>query len=393
MDGAYLLEVVEFLGRWLHVIVAVAWIGSSFYFVWLDDSLEAPADPEVKARGISGALWSVHGGGFYHAQKYPVGPAKMPQHLHWFYWESYSTFLSGFFLLAVLYYGQASSLMVDPSRLALSASQSIGISLAVLVGGWLVYDGLCRLLMARSVLLFGAAYYLFVLAVAWGLLQVFQGRAAYLHVGAMIAATMTANVFFVIIPGQRKVVAAIRAGDAPDPIYGKRGKQRSVHNNYLTLPVLFCMVSNHYSFTYGSAHAWSVLALALLAAVLIRHFFNLRHKGVLAWQWPAAGVGLLLTAFWLAAPALAVPGATAVTLAQVQPVIEARCVPCHAAHPRLIPAPPQGIMFQGEAAIRAQGRLIVEQAGHTRAMPLGNVTGITEDERTLLLQWEAGGYR
>jgi len=393
MDGAYLLEVLGLLGRWLHVIVAIAWIGSSFYFVWLDDSLEPVSDPEAKARGVSGAIWSVHGGGFYHAQKYPVGPARLPEHLHWFYWESYSTILSGFFLLVVLYYAQASSLMVDPGRLALSPGWSVLVSLGVLAGGWVVYDGLCRLLLSRSVLLFGALYYGFVMAVAWGLLQVFPGRAAYLHVGAMMAVTMSANVFFWIIPGQRKVVAAIRAGDPPDPMHGKRGKQRSVHNNYITLPVLFCMISNHYAFTYGSPHAWLILALVLLGAVLIRHFFNLRHKGVLAWQYPAAGVALLLAAFALAAPVRASLSGAAPGLEQVRPVIEARCLPCHAQHPRLIPAPPLGVVLEGDANIRALSRRIVEQAAHTRAMPMGNVTGITEAERKLLLDWEAGGYR
>ena len=393
MDSSYLLEVLGLLGRWLHVIVAIAWIGSSFYFVWLDDSLEPVTDPEAKARGVYGALWSVHGGGFYHAQKYPVGPAQLPPHLHWFYWESYSTFLSGFFLLTILYYAQAPALLIDPSKWPVTPALSIAVSLGVLVGGWLVYDTLCRLLIERSQLLLAAIYYAFVMGVAGGLLAVFPGRAAYLHVGAMLATTMSANVFFWIIPGQRRVVAALRAGAAPNPIEGKRGKQRSVHNNYLTLPVLFCMISNHYAFTYGNAHAWAVLALSLLAAVLIRHFFNLRHKGRVAWQFPVAGVVLLLAAFWLASPATATLFGVAPTVSDVLPVIEARCVPCHAVHPRLIPAPPLGVVLQGEAAIRTNARRIVTQAAHTRAMPMGNVTQITEAERKLLLDWEAGGYR
>lgn len=389
----YLLEVANLLGRWLHVIVAIAWIGSSFYFVWLDNSLEAPPDEAARAAGVSGQLWSVHGGGFYHAQKYPLGPARLPAHLHWFYWESYSTFLSGFFLLGVLYYSQAATMLVDPGRISLAPGQAVGISLAVLVGGWLVYDTLCRLLLRRSVLLFGAVYFTFVLAVAWGLLQVFQGRAAFLHVGAMMAATMSANVFFWIIPGQRKVVAAIRAGEAPDPLHGLRGKQRSVHNNYLTLPVLFCMVSNHYAFTYGSPHAWGVLACMLAGAVAIRHFFNLRHKGRLAWQYPALGIALLLAAFALAAPASVQLSGRAPTLADVRPIVAQRCLPCHAAQPRLLPAPPLGVMLEGDAALRQLGPRVVQQAGHTHAMPMGNVTGITDAERQVLLQWEAGGYR
>ncbi len=393
MDSGYLLEVLGLLGRWLHVIVAIAWIGSSFYFVWLDDSLEPVGEGEAKARGVYGQIWSVHGGGFYHAQKYPLGPAQLPTNLHWFYWESYSTFLSGLFMMSVLYYAQAPAMLADPGKWAATPAQSIGVSLGVLVGGWLVYDALCRLLIQRTVLLFAAVYFAFVLAVAWGLLQVFPGRAAYLHVGAMLATTMSANVFFWIIPGQRKVVASLRAGEPPSPIHGQRGKQRSVHNNYLTLPVLFCMISNHYAFTYGSAQAWPVLALTLLAAVLIRHFFNLRHKGRLAWQFPLTGVALLMTAFWLARPPGLTLGATVPTLAQVQPVLEARCVPCHAAQPRLIPAPPLGVMLDTEAHIRTNAQRVVQQAGYAKAMPMGNVTGITEAERQLLRDWAAGGYR
>jgi uncharacterized membrane protein len=393
MDPGYLLEVLGLLGRWVHVIVAIAWIGSSFYFVWLDDSLEPVTDPEAKARGVYGSLWSVHGGGFYHAQKYPLGPTRLPDTLHWFYWESYSTFLSGFFLLSVLYYAQATALLVDPAKWAVGPAASIAVSLAVLAGGWVFYDLLCRVLIERSQLLLAAIYYLFVMAVAAALLAVFPGRAAYLHVGAMIATTMSANVFFWIIPGQRKVTAALRAGDAPDPVHGKRGKQRSVHNNYLTLPVLFCMISNHYAFTYGSRWAWAILALSLLAAALIRHFFNLRHKGVVAWHFPFVGVGLLLIAFWLASPARATLSGSAPALVEVQGIIDARCVPCHAVHPRLIPAPPLGVVLEGEANIRANARRIVEQAAHTRAMPMGNVTQITDAERQRLLEWEAGGYR
>lgn len=301
MDSAYLIEVGALLLRWLHLIVGIAWIGSSFYFVWLDNSLRPPTDPDHQAKGVGGELWAVHGGGFYNPQKYLVAPKHLPSDLHWFKWESYSTWLTGFFLLGVLYYSQAATYMVDPAKAALAPGQAIGIGVATLVGGWLVYDGLCRLLMQRSLLLFGALYFAFVVAVAFGLTHLLSGRAAFLHVGAMIATTMSANVFFWIIPGQKKTVAAMQRGDTPDPIHGQRAKQRSVHNNYLTLPVLFCMISNHYAFTYSHPQAWAVLALIFLAAVLIRHFFNLRHKGVLAWQYPAAGAALLAGVFiWLA---------------------------------------------------------------------------------------------
>jgi len=276
---AYLIEWGSLLLRWLHLIVGIAWIGSSFYFVWLDNSLKPPVDPALKAKGVGGELWAVHGGGFYNPQKYLVAPAHLPDELHWFKWESYSTWLSGFALVSTLYYFQASTYMVDPSVAAISPATAVAIGLGTLAGGWVVYDVLCRLLINRSQLLFGLIYYSFVVAVAYALTHLLSGRAAFIHVGAMIATTMSGNVFFWIIPGQKRVVAAMQRGEAPDPLDGIRAKQRSYHNNYLTLPVLFCMISNHYAFTYTHAMAWLVLAVILLAAVLIRHFFNLRHKG------------------------------------------------------------------------------------------------------------------
>lgn len=263
MESGYWLEIASLLLRWLHLIVGIAWIGSSFYFVWLDNSLRPPTDPALREKGVGGELWAVHGGGFYNPQKYLVAPKQLPDELHWFKWESYSTWLSGFALISVLYYAQAGSYMIDPAKAALSPGQAVALGLATLAGGWLVYDGLCRLLMRRSILLFAALYFAFVVAVAWGLTHWLSGRAAFIHVGAMLATTMSGNVFFWIIPGQKKTVAAMRRGDAPDPIHGQRAKQRSVHNNYLTLPVLFCMISNHYALTYTHPHAWLVLALGV----------------------------------------------------------------------------------------------------------------------------------
>lgn len=393
MDSAYLIEVGALLLRWLHLIVGIAWIGSSFYFVWLDNSLRPPTDPELQAKGVGGELWAVHGGGFYNPQKYLVAPKHLPSDLHWFKWESYSTWLTGFFLLGVLYYSQAATYMVDPAKAALAPGQAIGIGVATLVGGWLVYDGLCRLLMQRSLLLFGALYFAFVVAVAFGLTHLLSGRAAFLHVGAMIATTMSANVFFWIIPGQKKTVAAMQRGETPDPIHGQRAKQRSVHNNYLTLPVLFCMISNHYAFTYSHPQAWAVLALIFLAAVLIRHFFNLRHKGVLAWQYPAAGAAILAGVFiWLAPAPLAV-AANAPTLAQVEPIITARCAGCHAEHPTLMPAAPAGVLLDTPEHIRTQAPRVIVQAVKLKAMPLGNVTAMTPAERDTLAAWAAGGLK
>lgn len=394
MDAHYLIDVGSLLLRWLHLIVGIAWIGSSFYFVWLDNSLKPPTDPELKAKGVGGELWAVHGGGFYNPQKYAVAPANLPAELHWFKWESYSTWLTGFFLLGVLYYSQAATYMVDPAKAALTPGAAIGVGLATLAGGWLVYDTLCRVLMRRSLLLFAALYFAFVVAVAWGLTHLLSGRAAFLHIGAMIATTMSANVFFWIIPGQKKTVAAMQRGETPDPIHGLRAKQRSVHNNYLTLPVLFCMISNHYAFTYNHAQAWLVLALILLAAVLIRHFFNLRHKGELAWQYPLIG-GLLLagTFAWIAPAPVRQAQADAPTLAAIQPILNARCTACHSVHPTLMPAAPAGVLLDTAEQIRANGPRILAQTVQLKAMPLGNVTAMTEAEREKIAAWAAGGYR
>jgi len=398
MDAAYLIEVGSLLLRWLHVIVGIAWIGASFYFVWLDNSLKAPTDPELTAKGVGGELWAVHGGGFYNPQKYLVAPKNLPDVLHWFKWESYATWITGFFLLGVLYYSQAATYMIDPAKAALTPGAAIGIGCAALVGGWLVYDGLCRLLIKRSLLLFAELYFVFVVAVAWALNHLISGRAAFLHVGAMIATTMSANVFFWIIPGQKKMVAAMQSGQTPDPIHGQRAKQRSVHNNYLTLPVLFCMISNHYAFTYNHSQAWLVLAAIFLAAVLIRHFFNLRHKGQFAWPYPLAAILILLAVFvWLAPVPLAANtlGANGqpVTAAEVQPIIAARCAACHGEKPTLMPAPPAGVVLDSVAHIRTLGPRIIIQAVQLKAMPLGNITKMSDAERETLAAWAAGGFR
>lgn len=399
MDLHYLIDVGSLLLRWLHLIVGIAWIGSSFYFVWLDNTLKPPVDPALKEKGVGGELWAVHGGGFYNPQKYLVAPAHLPSELHWFKWESYSTWITGFFLLGVLYYSQAATYMVDPAKADLSPGAAIGIGLTTLVVGWLVYDTLCRVLMRRSLLLFAALYFVFVVAVAYLLSHLLSGRAAFLHVGAMIATTMSANVFFWIIPGQKTTVAAMQRGETPDPIHGQRAKQRSVHNNYLTLPVLFCMISNHYAFTYNHPQAWLVLALILLAAVLIRHFFNLRHKGVFAWQYPALGGAILLGVFaWLAPAPIARStaendGKPALTAADIQPVLQARCTACHSATPSMMPAAPAGVLLDTTQQIQANGPRILAQTVQLKAMPLGNVTQMTEAERQQIADWAAGGYR
>lgn len=401
MDSAYLLECASLLLRWLHLIVGIAWIGASFYFIWLDNSLKPPTDPALRAKGVGGELWAVHGGGFYNPQKYLGAPPALPDELHWFKWEAYSTWLTGFLLLSTLYYLQAGSYMLDAGKLLQSPQAAVLTGLATLGGGWLVYDLLCRWLFGRSQLLFAVIYGGFVLAVAWGLDQLLAGRAMFLHIGAMLGTTMAANVFFWIIPGQKQMVAAMQRGEAPDPVHGLRGKQRSVHNNYLTLPVLFAMISNHYAFTYHAPHAWLVLGGILLAAVLIRHFFNLRHKGQLAWRYPLAGGALLLTVLWWIAPAApqtsantTVPVAVqAPTLAQVQAVLQARCTACHSAAPTLMPSAPAGLLLDNDAAIRAAAPRIYQQVVQLKAMPLGNVTHISDAERALIAQWYQAGAR
>jgi len=397
MDAAYLIEVGSLLLRWLHLIVGIAWIGASFYFVWLDNSLKVPTDPELKAKGVGGELWAVHGGGFYNPQKYLLAPKNLPDELHWFKWESYATWITGFFLLGVLYYSQAATYMIDPAKAALTPGAAIGIGCAALVIGWLVYDALCRLLMNRSLLLFAVLYFVFVVAVAWTLNHLLSGRAAFLHVGAMIATTMSANVFFWIIPGQKKMVAAMQRGETPEPIHGQRAKQRSVHNNYLTLPVLFCMISNHYAFTYNHPQAWLVLAAIFLAAVLIRHFFNLRHKGKFAWPYPLAASLILLAVFiWLSPVPLTANtlGANGqpVTVSEVQPIIAARCAACHGEKPTLMPAPPAGVVLDSVEHIRTLGPRIIIQAVQLKAMPLGNITQMSDAERQTLAAWAAGGF-
>jgi uncharacterized membrane protein len=394
----YVLEWMNLLVRWLHVITGIAWIGASFYFVWLDNSLRAPAPgSELAAKGVSGELWAVHGGGFYNPQKYLVAPSQLPQDLHWFKWEAYSTWLSGFALLAIVYWLNAQAMMVDRGVADLTSLQAVGIGAASLVVGWTVYDVLCRSTLGRHDLAFGAVVYAGLVGSAWVLGHYLSGRAAYIHVGAMIGTIMVANVAMVIIPGQRKMVAAMIAGDKPDPIHGLRGKQRSVHNNYFTLPVLFIMISNHFAMTYRHPHAWAVLAGIMAAGVFIRHFFNLRHKGRTEWRYPAIGVALLLAVAVGTAPARpagsAAGAGAAPAFAQVQDIVARRCVGCHAAHPTQpgFASAPAGVMLDSAAGIAQNAPRIYQQAVQLKAMPLANLTGMTDAERAQVAKWfEAG---
>ncbi|ESJ23508.1 MULTISPECIES: urate hydroxylase PuuD [unclassified Cupriavidus] len=397
MEG-YILDWANLLLRWAHVITAIAWIGSSFYFVWLDNSLQKPVDPELVDKGVGGELWAVHGGGFYNPQKYLTAPKKLPENLHWFYWESYSTWMTGFALLVVLYLFNASTFLIDKNVYDMSPGAAVGLAIAYLAVGWVVYDCICRVF-GKNDRVVGILVALYVVLAAYVACHVFSGRAAFLLTGAMIATIMSANVLVWIIPGQRKTVAAMREGKPVDPIHGKNAKQRSVHNTYFTLPVLFAMLSNHYSMTYAHKYNWVVLVLIMLAGVLIRQFFILKHKGKINVLWPAAGVAALGVVAVMIAPQPRQPvaaqpdGATAtkVSFTKVQEIMNARCVQCHAEAPKMMPTAAKGIKLETPDEIKAHAQLIYQQAVQQKAMPLGNVTQITDDERALLGQWfEAG---
>jgi uncharacterized membrane protein len=391
---AYAGEWLQLLIRWVHVITGIAWIGASFYFIWLDNSLTPPRRARDADEGIGGELWAIHGGGFYHVHKYRVAPAERPATLHWFKWEAYSTWLSGFALLVVLYWWHANVYLVDRSVAAIAPWQAVALSAALLGGGWIVYDQLCRRLGLAHERLLGLLLVAFLTATAWGLSHAFSGRALYMQIGAMLGTLMAANVLFVIIPAQRRLVEAKERGHPPDPVHGLRGKQRSVHNNYFTLPVLLTMISNHYPMTFGHPHAWMVLVVLLLLAAYVRHFFNLRHRGRTAWLIPVtAAIGALALAVAIA-PRSEVAAET-VTLRDVQPIIAARCATCHAVHPRFegLASPPKGVVLETPAQIVAHAARIRQQAIESRAMPLGNVTQMTDAERARVAAWIDAGAR
>ena len=396
--SAYLLEWLSLLGRWLHLVAGIAWIGSSFYFIWLDNHLVTPTDPALARRGVAGELWSVHGGGFYNAHKYRVAPETLPPVLHWFYWEAYTTFLSGFFLLCLLYYGQAEVYLVDPTVSAVSKPAAIAIGIAFLIGGWLIYDGLCRSPLGRNARALAIALTVLLSAAAWALCHLFSGRGAYMEFGAMLGTIMVANVFFVIIPGQRELVRAKQEGREPDPKHGIAGKLRSTHNTYFTLPVLFVMISHHYAMTYGARENWLVLIAICAAGVSMRLYFVARHKAHerngRTSLLPAA-LGLLTlagVAFALmprprggdARGGLAANGG----FVRIQAIVAQRCISCHSPNPTQsgFTAAPNGLLLDTPERILAHTEQMRQQIA-TRAMPLGNITGITEEERTEMLTW------
>jgi len=389
---AYLLDWAALLVRWLHFIAGVAWIGASFYFVMLDSSLNAPAREQDKERGVTGELWAVHGGGVYQSQKFLLGPVGEPlaQDLHWSKWEAYTTWLSGMGLLAIIYWFGAGTYLIDQQVMALAPATAVAISIGFLVGGWFVYNGLCRVLKGQDNLLAGVILVLICLS-SWALFQLFSTRAAYLHVGAMMGSIMAANVFFHIIPGQKKVVAQMRAGETPDAEPGIVGKQRSVHNTYFTLPVLFIMISNHYPMTYSHPQGWLVLIFVMLAGVLIRQYFVLRHSHKASPLLPVVAVILLLAMVWYLRPVTSTDTAAGeVSDAQIAEIVNSRCIACHAGKPTqpgFVEAP-LGIVLESRDQIEIRAERIAFTV-QTRYMPIGNLTGMTDAERATVASWYA----
>jgi uncharacterized membrane protein len=392
---AYLVDWLDLLIRWLHVVAAIVWIGTSFYFVALDSHLLPPREPRDADEGVGGESWEIHGGGFYRIHKFRVAPETIPEPLHWYKWEAYTTWLSGFALLVVLYYLDADAYLVDPSVRDLGTGTAVAISIALLAVAWLVYDGLCRLLGNRELLL-AAALVAFVAASAYTVSELFSARAMPIQVGAMLGTMMVGNVLAVIIPGHWELVHARRAGREPDPVHGIKGKQRSVHNNYLTLPVVLAMLGPHFPFPFARERGWLVLVALMLVGAWIRLFFNLRHGGRTVWAIPAsAALAVLVIAIAIRPDDAEPESAAAVPFARVAAIVEQRCAVCHSMTPTdpSISSPPAGIAFDTPDQIRARAAAIDEQAVRTRAMPLGNATGMTDAERELLGRWIQQGAK
>ncbi|MGJ7484052.1 urate hydroxylase PuuD [Variovorax sp. LT2P21] len=395
---SYYLDWANLLLRWVHVITAVAWIGASFYFVMLDNSLEKPQDAESLDKGVSGEQWAVHGGGFYNMQKYGLAPKKLPDHLHWSYWESYTTWITGFALFTMSYLWNASTYLIDKSKMDWQPGAAISVALAFFVVFWIVYDGICQIFGRRKHgdAIVGVLVAVFVAFAAWLACHWFAGRAAFLLVGAMMATTMSGNVFFWIIPGQRENVALMRQGKPINPVHGQRGKQRSVHNTYFTLPVLFAMLSNHYSFTYTHPYNWIVLLLIMLGGAAIRQFFVVRHRfklGNAKNPLPYAMVGIAvlgLTIVWMKPEPVAAPAPGAVipkvAFGDVQKVLEQRCYMCHGAAVQM-----KNVRLDTSDQVAAHAQAVYQQVVVTKIMPMNNATGITDAERALIGRWfEAG---
>lgn len=393
---SYIVDWLGLIFRWLHLITGVAWIGASFYFIWLDNSLEEPSQSK-RDKGIKGDLWAVHGGGIYEVTKYAGAPQAMPGNLHWFKWEAYTTWLTGMVLLTLIYYVGAEAYLIDPRVAQLTQWQAIGAGVAIIAGSWLVYTGLCASTLGSRGLLLAVLLLILSGALAWGLTQLFSGRGAYIHFGAVIGTLMVGNVFRVIMPGQRKLVSALESGETPDPRWGETAKLRSTHNTYLTLPLLFIMISNHYPMTYAHSFNWLVLLAIVVITAASRQYFVLRHRNI---NRPIIIAGALaataLLAVWLA-PASAPSTSTAVSAADLAPrahaIITERCVSCHAAQPtdEVFTVAPGGVLLDTPAQMAQWASRIKTRSIDTHDMPFMNKTGMTEEERELVAQWIAAG--
>jgi uncharacterized membrane protein len=390
-----LTEWLSLVIRWLHVIAGMAWIGSSFYFIHLDLSLKRRSG---LPQGVQGDAWQVHGGGFYHMVKYLVAPARMPDELTWFKWEAYATWLSGFALLVIVYYLGAELYLIDKSVLDLTAPTAAAIAFGSLVATWLMYEALCRSPLGRHEVALALVGYGFLVALTYGFTHVFNGRGALNQIGALIGTIMVANVFIIIIPNQKKTVAALLAGKEPDPALGEAGKQRSVHNNYLTLPVVFLMISNHYPLIFATRFNWLIVAIVLAVGPVIRHFFNCRHEGKDSpwWTWGVAAAGMLAVA-WLSGAGPTHPStlaqAQSVNIAAARDIVLSRCSMCHMDAPVWpgVHSAPNNVLLDGPENIQRHARLIEINAVRSRAMPPGNITQITDQERQILAAWIAAG--
>jgi uncharacterized membrane protein len=390
------IDIASWLGmalRWFHFIAGIAWIGSSFYFIWLDNSLRPPEDKKDKKAGVGGELWAVHGGGFYHKKKYQVAPSHMPEDLHWFKWEAYFTWISGFLLLALIYYYGAEIFLIDKNKMELEPWQAISIGLGFIAGGWLFYDKLCKTKIGEDNQLFGIIWFIALTASAYALNQIFTDRAAFIHVGAMIGSVMAFNVFMIIIPNQKIVVADLLAGRKPDPAYGIKAKQRSTHNNYMTLPVLLIMVSSHYPVMVAHEYNWLILAGMGLVAWSIRHFFNLRHKGHTDHSWVVIGViGFIMImcfASYNQNKGDNIATSDVISTTEARGIIRKHCSNCHSDTPshELFDTAPSGVMFDKLDEIKTHAARIKAQTVNSDLMPQGNETGMTDEERQKLGQW------
>jgi uncharacterized membrane protein len=390
----------NFLLRWTHVIAGIAWIGSSFYFVHLDLSLRKH---DALAPGVGGEAWQVHGGGFYNMVKYVVAPPHLPKELTWFKWEAYATWLSGFALFISLYYTNAELYLIDRTVLDISPAVAIAISVGGLIAGWVVYDLMCKSALGRNDLLLGIVGFVLLVAASYGFTKVFSGRGAYVQIGAMIGTIMVASVAMTIIPNQRKIVDALLAGQTPDPALGAAGKQRSVHNNYLTLPVVFLMISNHYPLAFASRWNWVIIGLVVVIGVTVRHFYNSRHahKGTPWWTWGVAAACFLAIVFLSVPSAFTGKSASAAPARQVafndvQEIVTSRCSMCHASEPVWdgVGVPPKGVMLETPQQIREHASAIYVQAAVTHAMPPGgNITEISDEDRATIAAWYESGAK